>query len=295
MADDEVTDGSSAGALSGAPTARRMVLGAQLRRLREAAEISRADAGYTIRASESKMSRLERGRVGFKERDVEDLLTLYAVRDPDERAVFLDLARTSNQPGWWHRYSDVIPGWFNDYVGLEESASRVQAYEHQFVPGLLQTEEYARAIMAHGRPEASEDEVERRLTVRRRRQRLLARPGAPQFWAVIDESVLHRPIGGHRVLKDQLRALLDATTMPHIALQILSYEHGITVAEGAFAVLRFPEGELPTIVYVEHLTGAIYLDRPDEVEVYSRALDRLAVEARTPDESRQLLSKLVAA
>ncbi|MPZ61920.1 MAG: helix-turn-helix domain-containing protein [Propionibacteriales bacterium] len=294
MTDDDSTDGSSVSRQSGAPTARRMVLGAQLRRLREAAEISRADAAYTIRASESKMSRLERGRVGFKERDVEDLLTLYAVSDPDERAVFLELARTANQPGWWHRYSDVIPDWFNDYVGLEESVSRIQSYEHQFVPGLLQTEEYARAIMTHGRPETSDDEVERRLSVRRRRQRLLARPGAPQFWAVIDESVLYRPIGGHRVLKDQLRSLLEVTRMSHIALQILSYEHSTSSAEGAFTVLRFPEGELPTIVYVEHLTGAIYLDRLDEVEVYGRCLDRLAVEAKTPEESRQLLLKLVA-
>jgi transcriptional regulator with XRE-family HTH domain len=268
-----------------------MVLGAQLRRLRDAAELSRADAAYAIRASESKMSRIEAGKVGLKERDVSDLLTLYGVNDPEEREGFLEMVKHSNQPGWWHRYNDVIPGWFNDYVGLEESASRIQAYEHQFVPGLLQTEDYARAVMTHGRPQIADEEIERRVALRRRRQRLLARPDAPRLWAVVDESVLHRPVGGPKVLKAQIDALLEATRMPHIALQVLTYERNTNAAEGAFTVLRFAESELPPIVYIEHLTGALYLDRLDEVEVYSRVLDRLAVDAETPDNSRQLLSK----
>lgn len=269
-----------------------MVLGAQLRRLREAAEISRADAGYAIRASESKMSRLELGRVGFKARDVADLLTMYGVDSAVEREVFLDMVQQSNQPGWWHRYNDVIPNWFNDYVGLEESASRIQSYEHQFVPGLLQTEAYARAVMTHGRPDLADDEVERRVQLRLNRQKLLARQNAPKLWAVVDESALHRHIGGPEVIKGQINALIEAAKMPHISLQILTYDHTTNAAEGAFTLLRFAEEELPTIVYVEHLTGALYLDRPDEIEIYSRVHDTLAVDAETPENSRHLLQKM---
>lgn len=282
------------GGRQGTPTARRMVLGAQLRRLREAAGISRADAGYAIRGSESKMSRVELGRVGFKERDVADLLTMYGINDPGERQAFLDMVKQSNLPGWWHRYTDVIPNWFNDYVGLEESASRIKAYEHQFVPGLLQTEDYARAVVNHGHPEFSDEHAERRVALRMRRQKILAGPSAPRLWVVVDESVLHRPIGGREVMKVQLEALLEATNMPHISLQILPYENSGHAAEAAFTMLRFAENELPTVVYVEHLTGALYLDRLDEVEIYGRVLDRLAVDAATPGDSRQMLLKILA-
>lgn len=269
-----------------------MVLGAQLRKLRERAGITRAEAGYSIRGSESKMSRLELGRVGFKPRDVADLLTMYGVADPDERATFLEMVEHSNQPGWWHRYNDLMPSWFHDYVGLEESASRIQTYELQFVPGLLQTEDYARAVAGRGRPELAGAEVERRVALRMRRQKILARPDAPRLWAVVDEAVLHRPVGGRKVLKAQIEALLEVTRMPHIALQVLPSELSGHAAEGAFTMLRFAESELPDIVYIEHLTGALYLDKLDEIEQYGRALDRLAVDAETPDGSRQLLSKL---
>lgn len=288
----DAADANSTGGQSGAPTVRRMVLGAQLRRLREAAEISRADAGYAIRASESKMSRIELGKVGFKERDVADLLTVYGVNDDAERDVFLTMVKESNQPGWWHRYGDVIPGWFNDYVGLEESASRIQAFEHQFVPGLLQTEEYARAVITHGKPESANANDERRVGLRMKRQRTLARPSAPRLWFVIDESILHRPIGGRAVLRDQIDHLLQVTKQPHISLQVLTYEHSTNPAEGAFTLLRFAESELPTVAYVEHLCGALYLDRLDEIEKYSRALDRLAVDAETPENSRHFLAKI---
>jgi hypothetical protein len=279
------------GGQSGAPTARRMILGAQLRRLRERAEITRADAGYAIRSSESKMSRIELGRVSFKERDVADLLTMYGVSDPAERETFLEMVKQSNQPGWWHRYTDVIPNWFNDYVGLEESASRIQSFEHQFVPGLLQTEDYARAIISHGKLPFTTDDIERRVDLRMRRQKILARPDAPRLWVVIDESVLRRHIGGTSVFKEQLTKLLEMTSLPNISLQILTHSSESQPAEGAFTMLRFADAELPTIVYVEHIKGALYLDRLDEIEAYGRVLDALAVAAETPDTSRQLLSK----
>jgi transcriptional regulator with XRE-family HTH domain len=283
--------GVTASERGGGPTVRRMILGTQLRRLRERADLSRAEAGYSIRGSDSKISRLELGRVGFKERDVADLLTLYGVTDTTEREQFLALVRESNQPGWWHRYNDLMPKWFEDFVGLEEAASRIQAYELQFVPGLLQTEEYARVVASHGRPEAANEDVERRVALRMRRQRMLSGPLAPKLWAVIDESVLHRPLGGSKLLRAQLDRMLELTALPHIALQVVPHHKSGFAAEGAFTLLRFAEPELPNIAYVEHLTGALYLEKPDEIEVYSRALDRLAVDAETPERSRQLLSK----
>lgn len=278
--------------LSGAPTARRMVLGAQLRRLREAAGITRAEAGYNIRGSESKMSRLELGRVGFKPRDVEDLLTMYGVHDPREREIFLDMVEQSNQPGWWYRYNDTMPGWFSDYVGLEESAARIQTFELQFVPGLLQTEEYARTIASYGRSDFASTSVERRIALRMRRQKVLTRPDPPRLWAFVDEAVLRRPIGGPKVMKAQLDALLEWTSLPHITLQILPYERSGHAAEGAFSVLRFAEPELPDVAYIEHLTGALYLDKLDELEPYGRAIDRLAVDAEAPEQSRAMIDKL---
>jgi transcriptional regulator with XRE-family HTH domain len=276
----------------GGPTARRMVLGAHLRRLRESNGISRADAGYQIRSSESKISRLELGRVGFKERDVTDLLTMYGVSDEDERQNFLGMVKDSNLPGWWQSYGDVMPRWLDNLVGLEEAASRIQTYELQFVPGLMQTEEYARAVVSHGMPDSLNDELEQRVAFRMRRQKILLRPNAPRLWAVIDESVLRRPIGGTAVLRVQVDKLLELTAMSNISLQVVPLEMSGYAAEGAFTLLRFTEAELPNLAYIEHLSGALYLERLDEVEPYSRALDRLAVDAMTPDQTRQFLRKL---
>lgn len=273
------------------PTALRIVLGAQLRRLREAAEISRADAGYAIRGSESKISRMELGRVGLKERDVNDLLTMYAMNDEDARKKFLDMVRRSNSPGWWHRYTDLMPDWFQDFVGLEEAAARILVFETQFVPGLLQTERYATAIASHGRPELVTPEVRRRVALRMQRQRILARPGAPRVWAVIDESVLYRTVGGREVLVEQIDHLLGVTKDGPVTLQVVPFPLGGYAAKGPFAMLRFGEPDLPDIVYLEHLAGALYLDKLEELEIYSRVFDRLTVDAETPDRSRQMLVK----
>ncbi len=288
----ESTDSATGDRSGGGPTARRIVLGAQLRRLREAAEISRADAGYSIRGSDSKISRLELGKVGFKDRDVADLLTLYGVSDPGEREVFLEMVKRANEPGWWHRYTDLMPNWFHEYVGLEESASRIQTYELQFVPGLMQTEDYARAIGSYARPESASDEAERRVALRMRRQKVLARPDAPRLWAVIDEAVLHRPIGSRQVMLAQIEHLLELTRLPNVTLQVMPYRLGGYTAEGAFTMLRFAEPALPDLVYIEHLTGALYLDKREEIELYSRAVDQLTVDAETPDHTRQLLAKV---
>jgi transcriptional regulator with XRE-family HTH domain len=275
----------------GGPTARRIMLGARLRRLREAAEISRAEAGFAIRGSESKISRLELGRVSFKVRDVTDLLTMYGVTDPEKRETVLEMVAQSNEPGWWHRYTDLVADWFQDYLGLEESASRIQTWEQQFVPGLLQTEDYAKAIASHGWSPLMGHSVPRQVAVRMRRQALLAGVGPPKVWAVLDESVLRRPIGGRRVLLAQIEHLLKLTKRPNITLQVVPYQFSGYAAEGSFTMLRFAEPELPDVVYLEHLTGALYLDKRSDTELYSRAFDRLTVDAHTPDQTRQLLAK----
>ncbi|GEL20772.1 helix-turn-helix domain-containing protein [Pseudonocardia asaccharolytica] len=275
-------------------TARRIALGSHLRRLREAAGISRADAGYVIRASDSKVSRLELGRVAFKERDVADLLTTYGVTDADEREAFLDMVRQANQPGWWRPFNDVMPNWFQGFVGLEESATRIQDYELQFVPGLLQTEAYMRSILTRGRPEYTPPDAERRITLRMKRQKILTGVAPTKLWAVLDESVLYRPIGGPRTLKEQLEHLLELALLPNVTIQIVPNQLSGYAAEGPFTILRFAEPELPDVVYIEHLSGALYLDNRDEVELYSRTFDRLTVDAETPDRSRQLLTKALA-
>ncbi len=221
-------DGTATG-----PTVLRILLGGQLRKLREARGIGREDAGYAIRASGSKISRMELGRVGFKERDVADLLTLYGVADDSERDALLALARQANNPGWWHRYGDVLPSWFQSYLGLEAAASLIRSYEVQFVPGLLQTPDYARSVILLGHGNAPADEIERRVTLRMSRQKLLTRPGAPQLWVVLDEAVLRRPIGGPEVMRAQLLALIEATKLPNVTLQVISFQAGVTPPPGA--------------------------------------------------------------
>jgi transcriptional regulator with XRE-family HTH domain len=270
------------------------MLGARLRRLREAAEISRAEAGFAIRGSESKISRIELGRVSFKLRDVSDLLTMYGVTDPEQRESFIGMVEQSNEPGWWHRYTDLVADWFQDYLGLEESASRIQAWEQQFVPGLLQTEDYTRALVIHGWSPVSSQSVQRQVALRMRRQALLTRQDAPKVWAVIDESVLHRPIGGRQVLLAQLAHLRELSKRPNITLQVVPYQFSGYAAEGSFTMLRFAEPELPDVVYLEHLTGALYLDKRSDTELYGRVFDRLTVDARTPDHTRQMLAKIAA-
>jgi transcriptional regulator with XRE-family HTH domain len=265
---------------TGGPTVLRMTLGARLRRLREANGITRKSAGYAIRASESKISRLELGRVGFKERDIADLLSLYGLVDGDEREACLELARQANAPAWWQPYSDVLPSWFQVYIGLEQSASRIRTYEVQFVPGLLQTEDYAREVTLLGHPDASPTEIDRRVAVRMTRQGVLAAAEPPQLWAIIDEAALRRPLGDRAVMRRQLEHLAELTAAPGVTVQIMPFERGgHAAAGGPFSILRFAEPELPDVVYLEQLTSAVYLDKHEDVEGYLAVMDALLVEA----------------
>ena len=279
---------------SGGPTVRRIMVGVQLRRLREDAGISREDAGYTIRASESKISRLELGRVSFKERDITDLLTHYGVADAEQREALLAMAREANTPGWWHNYDDVLPSWFQTYVGLEEAATLIRSYEVQFVPGLLQTEDYARAVTIAGNPDARAEEVERRVSLRTTRQQVLTRPYPPTVWAVVDEAALRRPIGGSKVMRAQIRRLLDLMDLPNVTVQVMPFRFGGHAADGgAFSILRFPEPDLPDVVYIEQLGSALYLDKRENVDRYVQTMDRLTVDSQPPDITAETLSKIL--
>jgi transcriptional regulator with XRE-family HTH domain len=268
-----------------------MLLGAQLRRLRESRGISREDAGYSIRASESKISRMELGRVSFKERDVADLLSLYNVTEEGERQAMLGLVREANAAGWWHGYGEVMPTWFQTYVGLEESAALIRTFEVQFVHGLLQTEDYIRSVIRLGHPDGADPWVERRVGLRLERQKLLVSERAPHFVAVMDEGALRRPFGGSKVMRDQVRHILDAAAAPNVDVRVLPFSTGGHAAGGgAFTLLSFPESDLPDLVYLEQLTGALYIDKHDEMVEYSRAMNGLERAALTPTESLDWLN-----
>jgi transcriptional regulator with XRE-family HTH domain len=276
------------------PTVLRILLGSQLRRLREAKGISRQSAGYAIRASDAKMSRLELGRVGYKQRDVADLLTLYGVVDEQEREAYLTLAQQANSPGWWHKYSEVLPSWFEMYVGLEQAASVIRTYQVQFVPGLFQTEDYARAVMLLGYPGAPDADTDLRVSLRMARQEMLTRRDAPSVWAVMDEAALRRPVGGRRVMHAQLERLLELTELPRVTLQAVPFDSGgHAAAGGSFTILRFADPNIHDIAYLEQLTSALYLDKRPDVENYLKVMDRLCAEAATPAETRTMLARLL--
>lgn len=273
---------------------RRMLLGSHLRRLRESQGITREKAGYSIRSSESKISRMELGRVSFKTRDVEDLLTLYGVTDESERTSLLSLAKEANVAGWWHSYSDVLPSWFPTYVGLEAAAHLIRSYEVQFVHGLLQTEAYAHAVVARGMKGASEAEIDKRVALRMERQKYLVSESAPEFHCVLDEAALRRPYGDREVMRGQLQHLIEISERPNVVLQVMPFSFGGHSGEsGAFTVLSFPESDLTDVVYLEQLTSALYLDKGEDIAQYERAIKQLQDDSPSPAESRDLLRGLL--
>jgi transcriptional regulator with XRE-family HTH domain len=278
----------------GGPTVRRMLVGARLRRLRTEEGISREQAGEAIRASEWKIHRLENGQVGFKERDIVDLLGLYGVTDPDEVTALAMLAREANVPGWWQQYDEVLPQWFRAYVDLESAATLIRTYEGQLVPGLLQTEDYMRAVIRGAQLEDRPEQAEQRVRLRLGRQAVLTRSDAPRLWAVVDEAALRRPVGAREVMRSQLERLIDATKLPNVTLQILSFAAGAHPAmDGAFSILRFADRELPDLVYLEHLTNAVYLDKRDEVEQYLDVMESLCVGSEPPNKTVEFLDKIL--
>lgn len=277
--------------------AARMMLGSQLRRLREAAGITPDAAGWHIRSSRSKISRMENGRVGFKDRDLRDLLMLYGVTDPQVISAMLALAGQAQTQEWWAQFGDILPSWFEPYLGLEASASRIRSFDAQFVHGLFQTEAYARAVTALGHRNVSPDEIDRWVAVRMKRQELLTAANPPRVWSIMDEAALRRPVGGATVMRAQLRRLAEVAELPNVTLQVVPFQAGgHDAAGGSFTILRFSEPDVPDVVYIEQLTGAIYLEKPTATDNYLDIMNRLSATSLSPaqtipffeDISRQL-------
>jgi Domain of unknown function (DUF5753)/Helix-turn-helix domain len=276
------------------PTVPRMLVGIQLHRFREAAGVTPDQAAYEIRASRSKISRMENGLVRFKERDVTDLLTLYGVTDEKTRDGLVLLTRQANAPGWWSKYGDVMADWFEAYLGLETAASVIRTFELQFVNGLFQTEDYARAVTLLGHTAASADDIERRVSLRLKRQDLLAGPKPPQVWSVLDEGALRRPVGGAAVMRAQLDRLVEMAQLRHVTIQIVPFSKGgHAAAGGSFTVLRFSEPEVPDVVYIEQLTSALYLDKHEDVDHYMEVMNRLSTEGLTPAQSVRCITEII--
>ncbi|QKW33195.1 helix-turn-helix domain-containing protein [Actinomadura sp. NAK00032] len=273
----------------GGSTVQRIVIGAQLRRLREAHGISAEEAGYAIRGSQSKISRLELGRIGFKERDVADLLTLYGVTDEGEREALLELARQANAPAWWHQYSDVMPAWLETYIGLEEASNFVRSVESRYIPDILQTGTYARSLAVLEPTDFSLDDAQRQTEFTLRRQQLLQGGSPPLMWFLLDEAVLCRLVGGLDVMRDQLQHLTEACALPNITIQIIptsTPRH----ENGPFTLLRFSDQSLSDIVFIEHSNSGLYLDRPSDVDWYVRQFNSLAIKALKPTASLELIA-----
>lgn len=278
--------------LRSAPTVGQIVLGLRLRDLREKAGCSFATAAEALSVNATTVRRMEKAEVGLKPPYVEKLLQTYGI-PRQEITAFLTLVEEANQPGWWHRFRDVLPAWFSLYVSLEGEASLIRAYEPHCVPGLLQTPDYARALLTTGFPSASEEELGRRVALRTGRQELLERAEAPRLWAVLEEQVLWRHIGERRVMREQLDRLIDAAARPNVTLQILRFTAGAHPGMfGPFQLFRFDIPELPDVVYTESMTGAVYHDERTETAAYLEALDRMGAIAAPARHTEQILGEI---
>ena len=273
------------------PVAQRIRLGATLRRLRESRGITAQRAAQEIRGSDSKISRIELGRHAAREIDVADLLTLYGVTDPDERDALLTLASQALAPPWWRPYTDLLPPWFQAYLGVEEAAESVRTYDTHFVPGLLQTAEYAAGLLEPA--EFNAGQVARLLEVRARRVERFA-AGGWRIAAVIDEAVLRRPVGGVPAFAAQLEHLREVTGWPGVTIRIRPLATGAPLSPAGFTILRFAGGALPDAVYSEQLTTASYLDRPADVARYAVAMDLLESSSQPGDQTATIVAAALA-
>jgi transcriptional regulator with XRE-family HTH domain len=271
------------------PTIRRRRLGAELRRRREAAGVTIDGVAEKLECSASKISRIETGHTSATPRDVRDMLEIYGVLGAESDEL-VQIAREARQKGWWHPYSTVLTG---AYVGLEAAAESVRAYEQQVVPGILQTEDYAKAMIRAARPDITLDEVDRRVTVRLARQSLLHQDDPLDVWIVLDEAVVSRPVGGDAVMRAQLERLVEAADLPNVTLQILPFEAGAHAGmDGTFAILDFPEPSDPDVVYAENATGGLFLEKSDELRKYVFIFDHIRAAALRPEESVAYIAKL---
>lgn len=271
------------------PTVLRILLGTQLRRLRESRGITAQEAARVIRGSESKISRMELGRNAIREIDVLDLLTYYGV-GAIEREQLLSLAEQASRPGWWHRYNDILPDWFQSYVGMEEAATSIRTYEPMFIPGLLQTQQYTAAVLAVCDIPISE--AERHVILRKERQRRFTE-GRLKLWAIVEETALRRPMGSKEILRDQLRYLLSLSSKRNLTLQIIPAGTGGHAVPSGFTILRFAEADLPDVAYLEHLTSALYFDKKSDVDRYLLNMERLSIMSAKPGQTPGILAGII--
>jgi len=278
------------------PTVKRRRLAAELRRYRDAASLTIDEVAERLEWSTAKISRIENARVGVLPRDVKFLLTTYGLSDQDEAwDVLLTLARESRQRGWWQQYGEAVPDWFEVYVGLEAEAATIFGYDAEFVPGILQTEDYAWAVIRAGQTKNDPDTLNRRLAARMARQEILKRPDPPEIWAVLDESVISRPVGGPGIMRAQLENLIELSTKPNttLTLQVLPFTVGAHPGmNGPFVILDFNSPTDPPMVYLETATDGLYLDEPADVERYNLRFNHLVARALGPDESRTMIAAL---
>ncbi len=269
------------------PTVRRRRLAGELRRLREKAALTIDEVGEKLECSSSKISRIETGHVGVTPRDARDLLALYGVHG-DEQEALVQLAREARKRGWWHAYNEVFTGAF---VGLEADASSLRAFQALLVPGLLQTERYAYAVIRAMRPGAVDSEIERRVAARMARQRLLRDPNPPEYWAIIDEAVLHRVVGSREVMAEQFTQMSEIARLPHVTIQVVPFEAGAhSGMEGPFLILGFPEMADPDVVYVDSTNSGFYLELESDVRRYSLMFDHLRAAALKPEDSIEAIT-----
>ena len=276
------------------PTVKRRRLAAELRHLREASKLTIDEVAERLEWSTAKISRIENARVSVLPRDVKFLLNVYGVTDTDDAwDVLTSLARESRQKGWWQQYGEAVPDWFEVYVGLEAEATTIWEYATEFVPGMLQTKEYARAVHRAQLMTATAEEIDRLVTVRLARQELLESDDAPQFWLVLNEAVIRRIVGGRQTMHAQLERLIEASSLPNVTLQIVPFSAGAHPAmDGAFSLFSFREPTDPNIVYTEYHTGALYLEKPADVKRYRLMFDHLRAAALSADASRDTMARV---
>jgi transcriptional regulator with XRE-family HTH domain len=276
---------------SQSPTVRRRRLGMELRRLREASALMIEDVAKHLECSMSRVSRIETGKSVARIRDVRDMLDLYRVSDEAQREQLLTLAKDAQQRGWWTEYEAVLSAGLDTYVGLEASAASIRSFQTHLVPGLLQTEEYSRALIKVGRPSESPSNIDRMISLRKRRQTMLAESGTLEMWAVLDEAVLRRPVGGIAVMRAQLARLLEADEMPSVTIQVLPFTRGAHPGlGGAFTIIGFPDPTDLDVVYVDSPAGNIFLEKDKDVRRHTTWFDHLRAAALPPDESADFIA-----
>ncbi|WP_063772004.1 helix-turn-helix domain-containing protein [Kitasatospora mediocidica] len=271
------------------PTVRRRRLGAELRRLRETKGMTAEEVAARLMVSQSKISRLENGRRSISPRDVRDLCDVYNVDDPRMRNSLMEMAKESRQRGWWHEFGDIP---YSVYIGLEAEASSIRSYESSFIPGLLQTREYAEAVVLGTQPDTDAGSIRRRVEVRLKRQdRISGEDRIENFWAVIDEAALAREVGGGAVMADQMRQLLELGEQPNITLQVIPFVRGAHPGmTGTFSLMEFPESADSTVVYFEGVTSDLYLEKDVDVRRYTGLYDHLRAAALSVAETRSLIT-----